>query len=150
MIAVIQRVSSAAVWPKDKPDEINHIGPGLCLLLGIAKDDTEKDAGKLVQKIAKLRIFSDEAGKMNHDIQWSNQEVLLISQFTLISDIKGQNRPSFIRAADPEKAKTLFDQVVSGFQAANVNIKSGFFGEYMEIDLKLDGPVTIVIDTQKI
>jgi len=150
MIALLQRVSLAKVWPKDEPGKIAQIGPGLCILLGVAETDTENDANKIAEKITKLRIFSDSSGKMNLDIKAVNREVLLISQFTLIADLKGQNRPSFIKAAKEDQAKKLYQLVADGLAQGGIGLKTGFFGEYMEIDLKLDGPVTISLDSQKI
>lgn len=150
MIALLQRVSSGKVFPKSEPDKMSQIGPGLCILLGVAETDTEIDVQKLIDKISKIRIFADENNKMNLDIKVVGQEILLVSQFTLIADVKGQNRPSFVKAAQEERARELYQSVIEGLNNKGIKIKTGFFGEYMEISLNLDGPVTIVLDSQKL
>lgn len=150
MVAFLQRVSSASVSPKSNPEKINRIGPGLCILLGIAATDSEHDVQKLVEKIVKIRLFSDDSGKMNLDIRKLGQEVLLISQFTLVARVKGQNRPSFIQAATGNIAEDLYQKVAEGLRQKGIRAKTGFFGKDMKIDLKLDGPVTIILDSQKL
>ena len=150
MIALLQRVSMARVYPKENPEKVSQIGPGICILLGVAETDTDTDAKKIAEKISKIRILADENAKMNLDINAVNQEILLISQFTLISDVKGQNRPSFIKAAKEEKARHIYQKVVSNLAERGIKVKTGFFGEYMEVNLKLDGPVTIILDSEKI
>lgn len=139
MKVVIQRVNSAKV-NKAK------IGKGLFVLLGIKKGDTQKQADELVNKILKLRIMADEAGKMNLSIQDVKQEVLLVSQFTLYANTKDGNRPSFIDAEEPNKAKLLYDYMVEKLKESGLNIQTGSFGDYMKIEAELDGPVTIVIE----
>ncbi len=150
MIAVVQRVKSAKVGLNDHPDQSSSIGPGLIVLLGVGSDDTETDVSKLTSKLLKLRILSDKADKMNLSILEKRQEVMVISQFTLIADLKGGNRPSFIKAAPPEVAKKYYEKFISDLVAAGIPTKQGFFGGYMIIDLVLDGPVTIVLDSKKL
>lgn len=139
MKVVIQRVNFAKVNEA-------KIGKGLFILLGIKKGDTQKQADELANKILKLRIMADEAGKMNLSIQDVKQEVLLVSQFTLYANTKDGNRPSFIDAEEPNKAKLLYNYIVKKLKESGLNIQMGSFGDYMKIDAVLDGPVTIVIE----
>src|SRR3989344_5454755 len=111
MIVLVQRVSQATVVVKTEPERKNSIGSGMVVLLGVSRDDTEADLNKIAAKLRKLRIFADENGKMNLDISAAKGELLLISQFTLLADITGGNRPSFITAADPELAKDLYQKL---------------------------------------
>jgi len=149
MIAIVQRVCSASVYPKDNPAAKNSIGLGMCVLLGIADSDTQADLMKIYKKLTSLRIFADDQAKMNLSPQEAKAEILLVSQFTLISDTKKGNRPSFIKAAAPDKALKFFNQL-SGLLSQSVPTKNGFFGEYMKLELFLDGPVTIVLDSTKL
>jgi D-tyrosyl-tRNA(Tyr) deacylase len=121
-------------------NEVNSIGSGLLVLLGVAHDDTHQDAVKLAKKIKSLRIFEDEEGKMNRSIA-ENQEILCISQFTLYGDCRKGNRPSFIAAARPEKAQELYEHVCELLGA-----KRGIFQTFMQVELVNDGPTTILID----
>lgn len=150
MIAVIQRVKRAKVSLNNKPEKYSSIDAGLAILLGVAEGDTVEDITKLTTKISKLRILSDDSDKMNLSILDKAQEVLVISQFTLLADLSGGNRPSFIKAAHPELAKDYYEKFVSNLNSLSIKTKNGFFGEYMIIDLTLDGPVTIVLDSKKI
>lgn len=150
MIAVTQRVKSAKVSLNHNPEEANSIGPGLAILLGVADTDTPEDVAKLTKKLLKLRVLSDEADKMNLSILEKRQEIIVISQFTLLADLSGGNRPSFIKAAPPEIAKRLYQQFIEELLTAGVQTKPGYFGEYMIIDLVLDGPVTITLDSRQI
>lgn len=150
MIALIQRVSFATVYPKEKPTQKNSIGPGMVVLLGVAADDTVADMEKIAGKLAKLRIFADEANKMNLDIASVHQEILLISQFTLLADVKGGNRPSFIKAAEPQLAKDLYENLAAKLATQIQKVKTGFFGEYMIIETALDGPITIILDSKSL
>ena len=146
MKAVIQRVSEAEVKVENKVvGEITH---GLLLLIGIDEEDEEADALWLVQKILNLRIFNDPEGKMNLSVQDLEGEILCISQFTLIADYKKGNRPSFIKAAKPEKAITLFEFFKTEIAKTALKIESGIFGADMKISLVNDGPVTIVMDSK--
>lgn len=147
MRAVIQRVSEASVTI----DGIRHaaIGPGLLVLLGIESADTQEDIEWLSAKIVQLRIFNDENGQMNHSLSDIGGELLLISQFTLMAATKKGNRPSFIRAARPEQAMVLYEQMIGQLKAqVGTRIKTGVFGADMKVALCNDGPVTIWFDTK--
>ena len=147
MKVVVQRVNQASVSIGNKV--INRISEGLLLLLGIEKDDNYDDSLWLVNKIINLRLFSDTELKMNHSILDINGEILVISQFTLHAKIKKGNRPSFVKAAKPDYAKTLYDHFISKLNAGlEKDVKSGIFGENMKVKLINNGPVTIVIDTK--
>jgi D-tyrosyl-tRNA(Tyr) deacylase len=147
MKVVVQRVNQASVSIGNKV--INRISEGLLLLLGIEKDDNYDDSLWLVNKIINLRLFSDTELKMNHSILDINGEILVISQFTLHAKIKNGNRPSFVKAAKPDYAKTLYDHFISKLNAGlEKDVKSGIFGENMKVKLINNGPVTIVIDTK--
>jgi len=121
----------------------------MIVLLGVSRDDTEADLNKIAAKLLKLRIFADENGKMNLDISAAKGELLLISQFTLLADVTGGNRPSFITAADPQLAKDLYEELAKKLRT-DVAVQTGFFGEYMQIETILDGPVTIYLDSKKL
>ena len=146
MRIIIQRVSQAEV--KILNQEPTSINNGYLVLLGIHQDDESEDADYLINKLVKLRLFGDEEGKMNHSITDINGEILLISQFTLFADTKKGNRPSFIEAARPEKAITLYDYFIANLtKLLPQPCKTGVFGADMKINLTNDGPVTIVIDS---
>src|SRR3989338_9981491 len=146
MIALIQRVATARVTVKD--NQIAKIGKGFLILLGVITGDHDTDLDYLVKKITKLRIMSDEAGKMNLDLAASGGSVLVVSQFILAGDVSGGNRPSFIKAAEPAVAEKYYHQFVAGLRAANLTVKTGNFGDYMQVDLTNDGPTTIIIDSK--
>ncbi|MGO4709080.1 D-aminoacyl-tRNA deacylase [Chryseobacterium sp. 2TAF14] len=145
MKAVIQRVSEASVKVDGKI--VGEISTGFMLLIGIDENDEKTDADWLVQKILNLRIFGDENGKLNLSIKDINGEILCISQFTLIADYKKGNRPSFIKAAKPDKAIPLFEYFKEELSKSDLKIESGIFGADMKVSLTNDGPVTIVMDT---
>ncbi|SMP18786.1 D-aminoacyl-tRNA deacylase [Chryseobacterium profundimaris] len=145
MKVVIQRVSESHV--KVDGNIVGQIGKGLMLLVGIDENDTETDADWLVQKILNLRIFGDENGKLNLSVQDIKGEILCISQFTLIADYKKGNRPSFIKAAKPDKAIPLFDYFKEEISKSGLKTESGIFGADMKVSLINDGPVTIVMDS---
>lgn len=146
MKAVIQRVTSASVSVEG--EVVGSCGNGYMILLGAEKGDTEKEAQLLAQKTSNLRIFSDEEGKMNRSILDINGEVLAISQFTLLADVKKGNRPSFINALEPEKAKELYDYFCQCLLDLGVKkVDKGIFGADMQVSLVNDGPVTILYDT---
>ena len=146
MKAVIQRVSEANVKVDGKiAGEISH---GLLLLIGIDEEDEKTDADWLVQKILNLRIFGDEDGKLNLSVMDISGEILCISQFTLIADYKKGNRPSFIKAAKPDKAIPLFEYFKMEIAKSNLKIESGIFGADMKVSLLNDGPVTVVMDSK--
>ncbi|MBN1168847.1 D-tyrosyl-tRNA(Tyr) deacylase [Candidatus Woesebacteria bacterium] len=147
MRLVVQRVNSSSVSVGDK--KIGEIGPGLLVLVGVGIDDEEKDAEILAQKVTKMRILSDEEGKMNLSLMDKKQKVLAISQFTLLADTRKGNRPSFIEAAKPEKAKRLYLHFIKCLKNNGLEVEEGEFGEYMKINSSLDGPVTIILDSRK-
>lgn len=147
MRAVVQRVSEAnVVIDRQVVGEINQ---GFMILLGIHEEDTLKDVEYLVGKIAKLRVFEDEAGKMNRNIAAVSGSVLSISQFTLYAETKKGNRPSFIKAAKPEIAIPLYEAFNQGLQSEGIPVATGEFGADMKVSLINDGPVTIILDTRE-
>ena len=146
MKIVLQRVSDASVKVEGKI--VGKIDEGLMLLIGVDETDDQQDADWLVKKIIDVRIFSDEAGKMNRSVKDINGEILCISQFTLISDYKKGNRPSFIKAAKPEKAIPLFEYFKEELKKSGLKIESGIFGADMKVSLINDGPVTLVFDSK--
>ncbi len=144
MKLVIQRVTHAAV--NTNGEKVGEIEKGLFVLLGVGEDDTEQIANKLAIKLSKLRIMSDEEGKMNQSVLDNNSPVLIVSQFTLFADTSKGNRPSFIKAGSQDKAKKLYDYFINKLRELGIQTESGSFGEYMQIDAQLDGPVTILIE----
>ena len=148
MTAVIQRVINANV--KIDNSEERSISNGLVILLGIHKDDTEKDISYLVDKIIGLRIFNDDNDKMNYSLLDINGSVLIISQLTLYGDFRRGRRPSFINASDPKKGKVLYNDFVQMFKRKGLNVKTGEFGAHMNVNLINNGPVTFVIDSNDI
>ncbi|MGI6214604.1 MAG: D-aminoacyl-tRNA deacylase [Christensenellales bacterium] len=148
MRSVVQRVKSASV--KTEGSIISSIDKGLLVLLGVETGDTEKDALYMADKICKLRIFEDQNGKMNINIKDAGGEIIVVSQFTLLGDTRGQNRPSFIRAAAPKEADELYKKVVERINANGVTAKTGKFQAHMDVSLVNDGPVTILIDSNKV
>lgn len=145
MKVVVQRVSEAHV--KVDGQTVGEIVKGLMLLIGIDENDEKSDADWLVQKILNLRIFGDEDDKLNLSVQDVKGEILCISQFTLIADYKKGNRPSFIKAAKPDKAVPLFDYFKEEISKSGLKTESGIFGADMKVSLINDGPVTIVMDS---
>ncbi len=143
MIVVLQRVSSARVEVAGRIT--GAIGPGLLMLVCAEPADTEAVADKLVAKVLKLRIFSDEAGKMNRSLADVGGGLLLVSQFTLAADTSGGNRPSFTGAAGPELGRRLYERVLATARAAHPVVECGEFGADMQVHLVNDGPVTIPI-----
>jgi len=146
MKVVIQRVLHSEVIVNS--NSVGKIGKGLMLLVGIDENDEEHDVDWLVKKILDLRIFSDTEGKLNLSIRDIGGEILCISQFTLISDYKKGNRPSFIKAAKANKAIPLFDYFKSEISKSGLKTESGIFGADMKVSLTNDGPVTIVMDSK--
>ena len=146
MKIVIQRVSQASV--KVSGEIVGEISQGLLLLVGIEENDEKEDAEWLSKKILDLRIFSDEEGKMNRSVKDIYGEILCVSQFTLIADYKKGNRPSFIKAAKPEKAVPLFEYFKGLIKSSGLKTESGIFGADMKVCLLNDGPVTIVMDSK--
>ena len=146
MKIVIQRVTEANVKVEGKI--VGEITKGLLLLIGIDEEDEKTDADWLVQKILNLRIFGDEEGKLNLSVTDISGEIICISQFTLIADYKKGNRPSFIKAAKPDKAIPLFEYFKTEIAKSGLKTESGIFGADMKISLLNDGPVTIVMDSK--
>lgn len=146
MRVVIQRVSASSVKVDDRT--VGEIAAGFMLLIGIAEEDETADADWLVQKILNLRVFGDEEGKMNRSILDIKGEILCISQFTLIADYKKGNRPSFIKAAKPDKAIPLFEYFKNEIAKSGLKTESGIFGADMKVSLVNDGPVTILMDSK--
>ena len=147
MRAVLQRVSKAEVSVEGRV--IGSIAHGFMVLLGVAKDDTEKDAAYIADKTLGLRVFADEAGKMNLALKQVGGELLVISQFTLLADTESGRRPSFIRAAAPDEAKRLYEHFLSLVRNGGVKVETGEFGAMMAVSLINDGPVTIILDSRK-
>ena len=145
MKAVIQRVKFASVIVENKI--ISSIDNGMLILLGVSKNDSNDNILRLAKKIANLRIFDDENGIMNKNINQVMGQVIVVSQFTLYGDTKKGNRPSYINAARPEIAKPIYELFVSELKKLiNNNVKTGEFGANMLVDLKNDGPVTLIIE----
>ncbi len=144
MKLLIQRVKQAAVEVNHV--EIAHIQKGLLVFLGIAKGDTEEKLDYLVKKLVHLRIFEDKQGKMNESVIQQKGELLIISQFTLYADCSHGNRPSFIQAQEPIKAKELYESFIKKCKKQGISTKQGEFGAQMQIQLINDGPVTIQIE----
>jgi D-tyrosyl-tRNA(Tyr) deacylase len=145
MRAVVQRVTSASVIVDGTV--VGAISTGLLVLLGVAPDDTFAIAEKLADKVAALRIFSDAAGKFNHDVRERGGMVLVVSQFTLFADTRRGNRPSFLGAAPPDAASVLVDTFAAHLRGAGLEVASGLFSAQMQVALVNDGPVTIILDS---
>ncbi len=148
MRAVVQRVSHAKVSVNG--ETTGEIGPGLLVLLGVGQADTEADANYLAEKIAGLRVFEDNDGKMNRSVADVGGSVLAVSQFTLYGDVRRGKRPSFDAAAPPEPARRLYEFFVQRMQAAGLRCETGRFQEMMSVELVNEGPVTILLDSRKL
>lgn len=147
MRAVVQRVTSARVLIDGK--EHSRIDAGILVLLGVEKDDTPEDAQLLARRITELRIFEDEAGKMNRSILETRGQILAVSQFTLLGDCRKGRRPSFDAAAPPEIARTLYQRFVNEIDALGIPVATGVFQAMMEVELTNQGPVTFILDSRK-
>ena len=146
MIAVLQRVTSGNVTIDGRL--AGKIDQGLVVLLGVMRDDDENDANFLVKKIAGLRIFNDKNGKLNLSIKDIHGTALVVSQFTLCADTHKGRRPSFVRAAPPEKGSTLYEDFMKKLEVQGVPVQSGEFGAMMNVNIQNDGPVTIVLNSR--
>ncbi|HEX4335693.1 MAG TPA: D-aminoacyl-tRNA deacylase [Polyangiaceae bacterium] len=147
MRAVVQRVTHATVTTDGV--EVGKIGPGSCVLVGVARDDAEADAVALAAKVVHSRIFEDDAGKMNCDLLESGGALLAVSQFTLLGDLRKGRRPSFGDAMEPGRANVLFELFVAECRALGATVETGRFRTDMKVILENDGPVTLLVDTRK-
>lgn len=148
MRAVVQRVTRARVLVNGELS--GEIAAGLVVLLGVGVNDTGSDVAYLIEKIAGLRVFADQAGKMNLSLAEIQGEVLAVSQFTLHGDCRRGKRPSFDGAARPEVAIPLYNEFVEGLRARGIVVATGSFGAMMQVELVNDGPVTILLDSEKV
>jgi D-aminoacyl-tRNA deacylase len=147
MRAAVQRVSHARVVVDGCVT--GEIGPGLVVLVAVGRQDEAATAAWLAEKIANLRIFNDDTGKMNRSLLDTGGAALAVSQFTLYGDARGQRRPSFIEAAPPELGKALYEEFVCALRALEVRVETGVFQAHMSVELANDGPVTILLDSDK-
>ncbi|HLN61607.1 MAG TPA: D-aminoacyl-tRNA deacylase [Symbiobacteriaceae bacterium] len=147
MRAVVQRVSRGRVTVEGQV--VGEIGQGYVVLLGVAKEDTPEAADYVAEKVAGLRVFEDEAGKMNRSIQDVGGAVLAVSQFTLYGDVRRGRRPGFDRAGRPEQAEPLYERFVAKLREYGLPVETGRFQTHMEVELVNDGPVTILVDSEK-
>jgi D-aminoacyl-tRNA deacylase len=147
MRAVLQRVARASVSVEGRVT--GEIGAGLVVLVGVGREDTAATAASMAEKIVHLRIFNDDAGKMNRSLLDAGGSVLAVSQFTLYGDARGQRRPSFIQAAPPELGKQVYEEFVSAVRGLGVRVETGVFQAHMAVELVNDGPVTILLDSEK-
>ena len=148
MRAVLQRVTRARVLVEG--DIAGEIGPGLVVLFAVGREDNAATASFMAEKIVNLRIFGDEQAKMNRSLLDAGGAVLAVSQFTLYGDARGQRRPSFIQAAPPELGKTLYEEFVRALRGLGVTVATGVFQTHMSVEIVNDGPVTILLDSDKV
>jgi D-tyrosyl-tRNA(Tyr) deacylase len=147
MRVVVQRVSRARVTVEGRVT--GEIAAGLMILLGVGREDTSAVAASMAEKAANLRIFEDDQGKMNRSLLDVKGSALVVSQFTLYGDARGQRRPSFLAAAPPEKARALYEEFNAALQGLGVNVATGMFQTMMSVELVNEGPVTILLDSDK-
>lgn len=148
MRAVVQRVKKSSVTVDGKVT--GSIDKGLMVLIGVKKGDTEKDAEYIAHKVASLRVFDDENGVMNVNIKDAGGDILAVSQFTLLGDVRKGNRPSYFDAAGPEEANALYRTVIELLQKKGLRVEEGIFQTEMLVDIANDGPVTILLDSEKL
>jgi D-tyrosyl-tRNA(Tyr) deacylase len=148
MRAVLQRVVRASV--RVEGETVGEIGPGLLVLLGVARDDSETDARYLLEKVLSLRVFDDAEGRMNRSVVETEGGLLVVSQFTLYGDARRGRRPSWSEAAPPERAEPLYEFFVEGAKQRVARVETGGFRRMMEVELVNDGPVTILLDSRKL
>ncbi|BBO81771.1 D-aminoacyl-tRNA deacylase [Desulfosarcina ovata subsp. sediminis] len=146
MIAVVQRVKSSHVTVDGSV--VGSIGPGLNVLLGVANGDDETDVDYLAPKIVNLRIFEDNSGKMNHSLIDTGGQMLVVSQFTLLGDCRKGRRPSFVHAAEPKRARSLYRAFIDRVRALGVDVATGRFGTMMQVTIENDGPVTLLVQSR--
>ena len=147
MRAVVQRVKSASVKVEGKL--VSEIGAGVLIFLGVAHEDTPTEIAYIANKVANLRIFEDEEGKMNRSLLATGGAALVVSQFTLYGDCRKGRRPSFIKAARPELANALYEQFIAALEQQDIPTQGGTFQAMMDVELVNDGPVTILLDSDK-
>ena len=148
MRCVVQRVASSSVTVNG--ETCGSIGPGLMVLIGVSADDTEADLKYMAEKVPNLRIFDDENGVMNRSVLDAGGSILAVSQFTLYGDARGGRRPSYIRAAKPDKADGLYEQLIARWRDKGIHVETGIFRTDMKVSLVNDGPVTILLDSEKV
>ncbi|WP_373047371.1 D-aminoacyl-tRNA deacylase [Vulgatibacter sp.] len=148
MRAVVQRVRRAAVTVGD--ERVGRIDGGLCVLVGVGRGDDDADADALAEKVVGLRIFEDEAGKMNRSVLDEGLEILAVSQFTLFGDVRKGKRPSFVEAMEPVRANELFERFCATCRALGAPVETGRFRAEMQVELVNDGPVTILLDSKRL
>ena len=147
MRGVVQRVSSASVTVNGTVS--GQVDAGLMVLIGISADDTEADLKYMAEKVPNLRIFDDENGVMNRSVMDVGGSILAVSQFTLYGDARGGRRPSYIRAAKPDRADELYEQLIARWREKGIHVETGIFRTDMQVALVNDGPVTILLDSEK-
>ena len=147
MRAVVQRVTSASVTVEN--ETVGAIDAGMMVLIGVSKEDTDKDLKYIVEKVPNLRIYDDENGVMNRSILDVGGSILAVSQFTLYGDARGGRRPSYIRAAKPDRADELYEQLIARWREKGIHVETGIFRTDMQVALVNDGPVTILLDSEK-
>ena len=147
MRAVVQRVTSASVTVEG--ETVGAVGPGLMVLIGVSREDTDKDLKYIVDKVQNLRVFDDENGVMNRSILDTGGSILAVSQFTLYGDARGGRRPSYFQAAGPDRANELYEQAVAAWRNQGIHVETGRLRTEMKVSLVNDGPVTILLDSEK-
>ena len=147
MRCVVQRVTEASVTVNG--ETVGAVGPGLMVLIGVSTEDTDADLKYMAEKVPNLRIFDDENGVMNRSVLDVGGSILAVSQFTLYGDARGGRRPSYIRAAKPDEANVLYERLVAAWRAKGIHVETGRFRTEMKVSLVNDGPVTILIDSEK-
>ena len=148
MRCVVQRVSEASVAVNG--ETVGAIGPGLMVLIGVSTEDTDADLKYMTEKVPNLRIFDDENGVMNRSVLDVGGGILAVSQFTLYGDARGGRRPSYIRAAKPEEANAMYERLVEAWRGKGIHVETGIFRTDMKVSLVNDGPVTILLDSEKV
>ena len=147
MRCVVQRVTESSVTVEN--EITGRIGPGLLVLIGVSSDDTDTDLKYMIDKVPNLRIFDDENGVMNRSILEVGGEILAVSQFTLYGDARGGRRPSYFRAAKPEAANAMYERLIAAWREKGIHVETGRFRTEMKVSLINDGPVTILLDSEK-
>ena len=148
MRCVVQRVSEASVSVNG--ETVGAVGPGLMVLIGVSTEDTDADLKYMTEKVPNLRIFDDENGVMNRSVLDVGGGILAVSQFTLYGDARGGRRPSYIRAAKPEEANAMYERLVEAWRGKGIHVETGIFRTDMKVSLVNDGPVTILLDSEKV